>query len=160
MNNVTLIGRLCKNPEIKKTEEGRSICTFTLAIDDIHSKEDRTDFIRVTVFGNQGENCSKYLRKGFLTGVSGRFRSDTYKDSEGIVRYPIGIVAERVQFLQWPEKEAKKSEEVKESKEEIDEIREAQEEMDEVEEAQVNHESVQEGNDDMDVAKEEKEESA
>ena len=113
MNNVTLIGRLTKNPELKKTPEGRSICTFTLAVDDIHSKEDRADFIRITVFGSQGENCEKYLRKGFLTAVTGRFRSDTYKDSEGITRYPIGIIADRCQFLQWPEKEVKKAEAVK-----------------------------------------------
>ena len=149
MNNVTLIGRLTKNPEIRKTEEGRSICTFTIAVDDIHSKEDRADFIRVTVFGSQGENCSKYLRKGFLTAVSGRFRSDTYKDSEGIVRYPIGIVAERVQFLQWPEKEVKKAEGVKKTMCEIEEVKEPQEEVDEIEEAQVNHENAQEGSDDM-----------
>lgn len=108
MNNVTLIGRLTKNPELKKTDEGRSICTFTLAVDDIHAKEDRADFIRITVFGTQGENCEKYLRKGFLAAVSGRFRSDSYTDSEGIVRYPIGIIADRCQFLQWPEKTEKK----------------------------------------------------
>ena len=108
MNNVTLIGRLTKNPELKKTEEGRSICTFTLAVDDIHSKEDRADFIRVTVFGSQGDNCEKYLRKGFLTAVTGRFRSDTYTDSEGIIRYPIGVIADRCQFLQWPEKDVTK----------------------------------------------------
>ena len=104
MNNVTMIGRLTKNPELRKTEEGKSICTFTLAVDDIYSKEDRADFVRVTVFGSQGENCEKYLRKGFLTGVSGRLRSDTYTDSEGVQRFPIAVTADRVQFLQWPEK--------------------------------------------------------
>ena len=105
MNNINLIGRLTRDPESKKTEEGRSICTFTLAVDDTWAKEDRADFLRVTVFGNQGDNCEKYLRKGFLAGVSGRVRCDTYVDSEGITRYPVSVIADRVQFLQWPERQ-------------------------------------------------------
>lgn len=105
MNNINVIGRLTKDPELRKTEEGKSICNFSLAIDDVHSKEERADFVRCTVFGNQGENCEKYLKKGFLAGVSGRLRSDTYKDSEGITRYPVNLIADRVQFLQWPEKQ-------------------------------------------------------
>ena len=106
MNNINLIGRLTREPEMKRTDSGLSICTFTLAIDDVHSKEDRTDYIRITVFGSQADNCEKYLRKGFLAGVSGRLRSDQYTDSEGIKRYPVDVTAERVQFLQWPEKES------------------------------------------------------
>ncbi|MDR1495614.1 MAG: single-stranded DNA-binding protein [Clostridiales Family XIII bacterium] len=106
MNNVNLIGRLTKDPDVRKTDEGRTICSFTLAVDDTFAKEDRTDFIRVTVFGNQGDLCERYLRKGFLAGVSGRIRTDQYTDSEGVKRYPVDITADRVQFLQWPEKEA------------------------------------------------------
>lgn len=105
MNSINIIGRLTKNPELRKSQEGTSICTFSLAIDDVYSKEERADFIRCTVFGNQGENCKKYLEKGLLVGVNGRIRSDTYKDSEGITRYPVNVVAERVQFLQWRERE-------------------------------------------------------
>ena len=104
MNNISLIGRLTREPEMRKTDDGLSICTFTLAIDDTHAREDRTDFIRVTCFGAQGDNCEKYLRKGFLAGVSGRLRSDQYTDAEGIKRYPVDVVADRVMFLQWPEK--------------------------------------------------------
>jgi single-strand DNA-binding protein len=110
MNNVTLIGRLTKDPELRKTTEGKSICNFNIAIDDIFSKEERADFIRVTAFGTQAENCGKYLRKGLLTGVEGRFRSDQYTDAEGIRRYPINIVASSVQFLQWPDKEQSRDE--------------------------------------------------
>ena len=112
MNAVNIIGRLTKDPELKKTEDGKSVCTFTMAIDDAYAKEDRADFIRITVFGNQGDNCNKYLRKGFIAGVNGRLRSDSYTDSEGIKRYPINIVADRVQFLQWPEREPEKPKEI------------------------------------------------
>ena len=111
MNNVNIIGRLCRDPELKKIEGGKSICTFSLAVDDVFAKEDRADFIRVTVFGNQGDNCAKYLKKGFLAGVSGRFRSDSYTDAEGVKRYPISIIAERVQFLSWQEKTSVKPQE-------------------------------------------------
>jgi len=105
VNSVNIIGRLTKDPELRKTDAGKSICNFSLAVDDVHSKEDRADFIRCTVFGVQGDNCAKYLKKGFLAGVSGRLRSDSYQDSEGVMRFPINLTADRVQFLQWPEKE-------------------------------------------------------
>jgi single-strand DNA-binding protein len=106
MNNINLIGRLTKDPDVRKIKEDKTICTFTLAIDDTFSREERTDFIRVTVFGSQGDLCEKYLRKGFLAGVSGRIRTDQYTDSEGVKRYPVEVTADRVQFLQWPDKNA------------------------------------------------------
>ena len=104
MNSVNIIGRLTRDPEVKKTEEGRTICHLRIAVSDPYSKEDRADFISVSVFGNQGDACEKYLRKGFMAGVSGRIYSDAYTDADGIKRYPIRITAERVQFLQWPER--------------------------------------------------------
>ena len=107
MNSVNIIGRLVKDPEVKKTAEGKTICDLRIAVDDPFSKDDHTDFISVTAFGNQGDLCERYLRKGFLAGVSGRVRSDSYTDSEGVKRYPVKLVAERVHFLQWPEREAK-----------------------------------------------------
>ena len=108
MNSVNVIGRLTKDPDLKKTDDGKAICSFSIAIADVFAKEDRTDFIRVTVFGNQGENCKKYLRKGFSVGVSGRLRSDSYTDAGGIKRYPVNLIAERIQFVQWPEKPTEK----------------------------------------------------
>ncbi|MDR2133016.1 MAG: single-stranded DNA-binding protein [Clostridiales Family XIII bacterium] len=107
MNSVNIIGRLTKDPELKKLEEGRSLCSFTLAVDDVHAKEDRADFLRVTVFGTPADLCERYLRKGFLAGVTGRLRADTYTDSEGVVRYPVKVIADNVRFLQWPEQESR-----------------------------------------------------
>ena len=104
MNNVSIIGRLVKDPEVKKTNEGKTICDLRIAVDDPFSKEDRSDFINVTVFGNQGELCERYLRKGFMTGVSGRIRADAYTGSDGVKKYPVKVVAENVQFLQWPDR--------------------------------------------------------
>ncbi|MCL2111472.1 MAG: single-stranded DNA-binding protein [Clostridiales bacterium] len=105
MNSVNIIGRLVKDPDIKHTSEGLAICDIRIAIDDVRSKEDRADFVNVTVFGTQAGLCEKYLRKGFVTGVSGHIRSDSYTDSAGVKRYPVKLVAENVQFLQWPDRE-------------------------------------------------------
>jgi single-strand DNA-binding protein len=104
MNSVNIIGRLVRDPEVKRTEDGRTICNLRIAIDDTFSKEDRADFINVTVFGSQANVCDRYLRKGFIAGVSGHIRSETYTDSEGAKRYPVKLIAERVQILQWPER--------------------------------------------------------
>ncbi|MDR0570260.1 MAG: single-stranded DNA-binding protein [Clostridiales Family XIII bacterium] len=108
MNSVNLIGRLTKDPEIRKTEDSRTVCSFTLAVDDARSKEDRTDFLRVTVFGGVGDLCEKYLRKGFMAGVSGRIRNDSYTDAEGKYRQSVNVIADNVRFLQWPEREGPK----------------------------------------------------
>jgi single-strand DNA-binding protein len=113
MNNVNIVGRLTKDPELRHMDDGRAVCDFTLAIDDTYSREDRTDFLRVTAFGNQAELCERYLRKGFLAGASGRIRSDQYTDAEGIQRYPVTITADRVQFLQWPDREQSNDEPVR-----------------------------------------------
>jgi single-strand DNA-binding protein len=107
MNSVDMIGRLTRDPEMKKTSEGKCMCNFNIAVDDTFSKTDRADFIRVVVFGVQAENCKKYLRKGFLAGVSGRLRSSSYTDADGVKRYPIDVTADRVQFLQWPDRDEK-----------------------------------------------------
>jgi single-strand DNA-binding protein len=111
MNTVNIIGRLVRDPEVRRTEDGQVICNLRIAIDDAFSKEDRTDFLSVTVFGNQAEVCERYLKKGSLTGVSGRLRSDAYTDAEGVKRYPVKLIADRVQFLTWPEHSEKAKEE-------------------------------------------------
>jgi len=106
MNSVNIIGRLVKDPDVKRTNDGLTICNLRLAIDDSFSKEDRADFVNVTVFGSQAGVCERYLRKGFIAGFSGHLRSEAYTDSAGVKKYPIKLVAERVQILQWPERKA------------------------------------------------------
>jgi single-strand DNA-binding protein len=104
MNSVNLIGRLIKDPDLTKTDDGKTICNFVLAVDDIRSKEDRADYFDITVFGNAGELCVKYLRKGFLAGISGRLRSEKFTDCEGLTRKPVKVICDDVRFLQWPER--------------------------------------------------------
>jgi len=106
MNSVNLIGRLTRDPELHVTDDGITICNLRIAVDDTFSRDDRADFISVTVFGAQGKACQEYLKKGFICGVSGRIRSETFVGKDGAKRYPIKVTADRVQFLQWPERKA------------------------------------------------------
>jgi len=109
MNNVSIIGRLVKDPEVKRTNDGKAICDLRFAVDDPFSKDDHSDYITVTAFGSQGELCERYLRKGFMAGVSGRIRADEYTNADGVKKYPVKIIAENIQFLQWPDREESQS---------------------------------------------------
>ena len=102
MNNVTLIGRLTKDPEIRYTTDNLAICNFTLAVDRFKKGEEKeADFIPVVVFGRQAENCEKYLRKGLKTAIEGHIQTGSYTNDEGRKVYTTKVVANRVEFIDW-----------------------------------------------------------
>ena len=103
MNNVVLIGRLTKDPEVRRVDEKMAIATLSLAIDRPVKKdgEKKTDFPRVTVFGRQAESCEKYLAKGMLVGIQGSIQTGSYTNKDGQTVYTTGVVANRVKFLEW-----------------------------------------------------------
>jgi single-strand DNA-binding protein len=97
MNNVILIGRLTKDPELRYMQsDNTAIAKFTLAVD--RAKKDETDFIRITVFGKQAENCDKYLKKGRQAAVQGRLQTGSYT-KDGHTVYTTDVIASRVEFL-------------------------------------------------------------
>ena len=110
MNNVVLIGRLTRDPELRYIPSGTATTSFTLAVDknlardkkqEMESKNQPTaDFIRVVVWGKQAENCAQYLVKGRLVAVNGRIQTGSY-EKDGITRYTTDVVANNVQFLEW-----------------------------------------------------------
>lgn len=106
MNNVALIGRLTRDPEIRYTPGQLAVATFNLAIDrPVRSGQERqTDFPRVTVFGKQAENCERFLVKGRLVAISGRIQTGSYKNKNGDTVYTTDVVANRVEFLEWGDK--------------------------------------------------------
>lgn len=105
MNNVVLIGRLTKDPELRYIPESQNaVATFTIAVDRPYAKEKQADFIRITVFGKQAENCERFLTKGRLTGIQGRLQTGSYKNKEGATVYTTDVVADRVEFLEWGDK--------------------------------------------------------
>lgn len=101
MNSVVLIGRLTKDPELSYTPSQTAICKFTLAVDRAKKlNEDNTaDFIRITTWSADAENCNKYLRKGSQCAVNGRIQTGSYKDRNGNTVYTTDVVANRVEFL-------------------------------------------------------------
>ena len=111
MNNVILIGRLTRDPELRYLPgTGTAVATFTLAVDKQLSKEKRqelaekgeptADFINIVVWGKQAENCANYLVKGRLVAIQGRIQSRSWETENGR-RYATEVVANQVQFLEW-----------------------------------------------------------
>lgn len=108
MNSVVLIGRLTRDPEVRYISESQmAVATFTVAIDRPvkQGAEKKTDFPRVTAFGRQAENCERYLAKGRLVGVQGRIQTESYTNKDGATVYTTDVVADRVEFLEWGDKE-------------------------------------------------------
>lgn len=114
MNNVVLIGRLVRDPELRYLQTGTANTTFTLAVDKGLSKEKKNemeaqgkptcDFIRIVVWGKQAENAANYLAKGRLVAIQGRIQTGSYEDKDGKRVYTTDVVANQVEFLEWGEK--------------------------------------------------------
>jgi len=102
LNNVNLVGRLTRDPELKFSTSGVAVANFSLAVDRTFKNkqgEKETDFISIVVLGKQAENCSNYIGKGSLVAVSGRIQTRTYEGKDGQKRYVTEVLAEQVHFL-------------------------------------------------------------
>lgn len=101
MNNVCLVGRLTRDPELRTTASGLSNCRFSIAVDGRPGAngEPHTDFINIVVWRNQAENVSKYCKKGSLVGITGRIQTGSYQAQDGTTRYTTDVVADNVRFL-------------------------------------------------------------
>lgn len=102
MNNVILIGRLATETSMAYTQTTNTAkTTFTLAVDRPRrdGQEQGADFIRITVWGKQAENCDRFLSKGRQCAVQGRIQTGSYKNREGQTVYTTDVVADRVEFL-------------------------------------------------------------
>lgn len=101
MNNVSLVGRLTRDPEVRDTQSGMKVAKFTLAIDRPFSKgeEKQTDFPRVVCFGKTAENVGRFISKGRQVSVVGRLQTDSYQDKDGKRIYTTDVIADRVEFL-------------------------------------------------------------
>ena len=99
MNSVILVGRLTGNTELSYTPNTQTaVCRFTIAVDR-PKKDAGADFIRITVWGQQGENCDRYLSKGRMVAVQGRLTTGSYKGKDGKTVYTTEVTADRVEFL-------------------------------------------------------------
>jgi single-strand DNA-binding protein len=104
VNKVILVGNLGKDPEVRFTPSGRAVAKFSIAtteswMDQESSRQERTEWHNIVVWGKQAESCGQYLAKGRQVFIEGAIRSRSYDDKEGNKRYITEIIAQRVQFL-------------------------------------------------------------
>lgn len=104
MNRVILIGRLVRDPEMRSTTTGKSVASFSIAVDRRIKGQDGkdADFFRVSAWGQTAEFVSNYLTKGRLVAVDGRLQQRNYTDKDGNNRESIEVVADNVQGLDRP----------------------------------------------------------
>lgn len=102
LNHITIMGRLTRDPELRRTGNGIAVASFTVAVDrDFGSKESgekETDFIDCVAWRNTGEFVSKYFTKGRMAVVSGRLQIRGWTDQDGNKRRTAEVVADNVYF--------------------------------------------------------------
>ena len=101
MNCVSLVGRLTRDPELRKTPSGKSCVRFVLAVNRIFESQNgqKADFPTVVTYGKTADNVSLYCSKGDLIEVDGRLQTGSYEDKNGRTIYTCEVIANRVGFL-------------------------------------------------------------
>ena len=102
MNKVILIGNLTKDPELKQTQSGVSVCNISIAVSRDYTDSDgnrQADFFNINVWREKGENCHKYLKKGRKVAIVGSIQNRSYEDKDGAKRTVTEIIANDVEFL-------------------------------------------------------------
>ena len=102
MNKVFLIGNLTKDPELRSTQSGVSVCNFTIAVNRRFKNangQQETDYLNIIAWRQLAELCSKYLAKGRKVAVTGSIQTRTYEAKDGSKRTTWDIVADEVEFL-------------------------------------------------------------
>ena len=102
LNHITIMGRLTRDPELRRTGSGIAVASFTLAVDRDYSPKDggerETDFIDCVAWRQTGEFVSKYFTKGRMAVVSGRLQIRNWNDKDGNKRRSAEVVADNVYF--------------------------------------------------------------
>ena len=114
MNKLTLIGNLTNDPEIRSTQTGKSVCTFTIAVNRKKVSEPQTDFFRINAWGNLADVCARFLSKGKKVAIIGELQARTYEDKQGKTRLSLDVSADEVEFLS-PKEDAPKPKKEKEN---------------------------------------------
>ncbi|MHB1361995.1 MAG: single-stranded DNA-binding protein [Thermoleophilia bacterium] len=104
INRVTLVGNLTRDPELRTTPNGKSVCTLGLAVNERYKNEsgewiEKPNFFDIVVWGAQAESCSQYLAKGRQVAVDGRLSFRSWEAQDGSKRSKVEVIANTVQFL-------------------------------------------------------------
>jgi single-strand DNA-binding protein len=98
INNVTLMGRLVADPELRTTNTGKSVCNFRVAVDRAFSKDKQTDFITIVAWENTADFICKYFSKGSMIALRGEIQTRSYEDNSGNKRVAVEVLAKEVSF--------------------------------------------------------------
>lgn len=100
MNKVILVGNLTRDPELRRTNSGLAVCTFTLAVNRPKNKDgvSQADYITIQTWRTSAENCAKYLSKGRKVAIAGKLATRSY-EKDGRKVYVTEVVADDVEFL-------------------------------------------------------------
>jgi len=96
VNNLTIIGNLSRDPELRSTPSGVAVCTFTVAV---NRRNNEADFFRCTAWRQLAENCQRFLAKGRKVAVRGSVSLNTYTKKDGSVGASLEVNADEVEFL-------------------------------------------------------------
>ena len=103
MNKVFIVGNLTRDPELRSTRDGISVCSFTVAVNrrqrNAEAGQPEADFFRVTAWRQLGEICAKYLAKGRKVSVTGTVSACAYTAQDGSARASLEVTADDVEFL-------------------------------------------------------------
>ena len=102
MNKAIIIGNITRDPDLRATGSGISVCTFTVAVQrrfQNQNGERQADFIPVVCWRGLADNCGKFLKKGSKVGVCGAIQTRSYDAQDGTKRYVTEIIADEVEFL-------------------------------------------------------------
>lgn len=103
INNVVLVGRLTKDPDLRYTQQGKAVATYTLAVNRNFTNQagnKEADFINCVIWGKRAEALANYCKKGALVGTTGRIQTRNYDNQQGQRIYVTEIIAENFQMLE------------------------------------------------------------
>ena len=98
INKAILMGRLTRDPELRRTDSGKAVCNFTVAINNGYGEEQRADFVSCVAWNKTAEFVVKYFTKGRMIIVIGRIQTRTWEDRDGKKNYATEVVASEVAF--------------------------------------------------------------
>lgn len=101
LNRVALVGRLTRDPELRRTGSGKAVTSFNLAVErNFKSDDQEADFINCVCWGKIAENTERYCSKGSMVSVDGRIQTRNYENNQGQKVYVTEVIADSVQFIQ------------------------------------------------------------
>lgn len=100
LNRALLVGRLTRDPELRRTSNGKAVTSFNLAVErNFKSDDQEADFINCVCWGRIAENTERYCSKGSLVSVDGRIQTRNYENNQGQKVYVTEVIADSVQFI-------------------------------------------------------------